>query len=96
MKIRFSHQDVYDSIARGLICKASDIEGAPIYITKPLQVNGERNEYIYKFVYKYGDDSTREFMVTVCNEWLQVISNIPGKRFVATYDFETCKVSVSK
>lgn len=96
MKIRFSHQDVYDSIARGLIDKAADIKAAPVYITEPIQVNGERNEYLYKLVFKYDDDVYNEFLVTVCNDWLQVISNIIGVRFVATYDFHTCKVSVSK
>lgn len=96
MKIRFSHQDVYDGIARGMIHKAMDIETAPVYITQPIQVNGERNEYLYKLVFKYLDDTCKEFLVTVCNDWLQVISNIPGYRFVATYDFFTCKVSISK
>lgn len=95
MKIRFSHQDVYDSIARGLIHKAVDIDSAPIYITDPVQVNSERNEYIYRLVFKYNDDTMREFMVTVGSDWLQVISQIPGYRFVATYDFYNCKVTVT-
>lgn len=98
MAIKLRHQEIYDSMALGLLTHATG-KVFECLGTNAVQINAVDNEYTYDLVSSEcgADDTAYCFVVVINNDYIRVSNDNQKYDFTTvTYYFSGCRVAIAK